>query len=83
MTNTLIKLRTPFLKFYYFLNNGQHNNLSGLSDDQKNDFIKRAKKMRNELVDNADKLLKYSDKLDEEIMRFLNITGVNYSEFER
>ncbi len=39
--------------------------------------------MRNELVDNADKLLKYSDKLDEEIMRFLNITGVNYSEFER
>ena len=59
------------------------NNLSGLSDDQKNDFIKRAKKMRDELVDNADKLSKYSDKLDEEIMRFLNITGVNYSEFER
>ena len=59
------------------------NNLSGLSDDPKNDFIKRAKKMRDELVDNADKLSKYSDKLDEEIMRFLNITGVNYSEFER
>ena len=59
------------------------NNLSGLSDDPKNDFIKRAKKMRDELVDNADKLSKYSNKLDEEIMRFLNITGVNYSEFER
>ena len=54
-----------------------------LSDDQKNDLIERAKKMRDELVDNADKLSKYSNKLDEEIMRFLNITGVNYSEFER
>lgn len=59
------------------------NNLSGLSDDQKNDFIKRAKEMRDELVDNANNLSKYSDKLDEEIVRFLNITGVNYSEFER
>lgn len=59
------------------------NNLSGLSDDQKNDFIERAKKMREELVDNAAKLSKYTDKLDEEIMRFLNIAGVNYSEFER
>lgn len=59
------------------------NNLSGLSDDQKNDFIKRARKMRDELIDNADKLSKYSDKLDEEITRFLNTNGVNYSEFER
>lgn len=59
------------------------NSLSGLSDDQKNDFIERAKKMRDELVYNAAKLSKYSDKLDEEIMRFLNIAGVNYSEFER
>lgn len=59
------------------------NNLSELSNDQKNDFIERAKKMRDELVDNAVKLSKYSDKLDEEIMRFLNIAGVNYSKFER
>ena len=59
------------------------NNLSGLSDEQKNDLIERAKKMRDELVDNANNLSKYSDKLDEEIVIFLNITGVNYSEFER
>ena len=59
------------------------NDLPRLSDDQKNDLIERAKKMRNELVDNAAKLAKYSDKLDEEIMRFLNTNGVNYSEFER
>src|SRR3990167_5964941 len=59
------------------------NDLPRLSDDQKNDLIERAKKMRNELVDNAAKLAKYSDKLDEEIMRFLNTNGINYSEFER
>lgn len=59
------------------------NNLSGLSEEQKTQLIERARKMRDELIDNAAKLLTYSGKLDEEIMRFLNTSGVNYSEFER
>lgn len=59
------------------------NNLSGLSDNQKNDFIERARKMRDELVDNTTKLSKSHDELEEEIMRFFNGAGVNYSESER
>lgn len=59
------------------------NNLASLSKDQQNDFIERAKKIRNDLMDNADKLSKYTNRLDEEIVRFLNMTGVKHSEFNR
>lgn len=59
------------------------NDFSKLSEEQKNEFIERARKLRDGLTDNATKLLTYSGKLDEEIMKFLNTNGVNYSEFKR
>ena len=59
------------------------NNFSKLSDEQREEFIKRAKKIRDDLQDNIGKLSKYTEKLDEEITRFLNITGVKYTEFDR
>ena len=59
------------------------NNISSLTDDQKQDYLRRAQQIRNNLTDNAKKLQKYTEKLGEEVARFLNASGASYSEFER
>lgn len=60
-----------------------HNDFSKLTKEQQEDFINRARQIRDALKENIEKLSKYTDKLDEEILKSLNVTGVNYSEFDR
>lgn len=65
------------------------NLLDGLSDinviseDNKIISIEKSKKIRNEILDVAQKLQKYADNLNNEITNFLEHNGVIYSEFER
>lgn len=59
------------------------NDASTLSDAQKTEFLNRAKKIRDDLEQSAQKLQKYVDNLDEEIVGFLSKNGASYSEFER
>ncbi len=59
------------------------NNISNLNDIQKQEMMTRAKKIRDDLLDNVQKLEKYIGKLDEEIIAFLIKNGATYSEFER
>ncbi|MBI2047894.1 MAG: hypothetical protein HYT27_02030 [Parcubacteria group bacterium] len=59
------------------------NDVSHLTDAQKTDLISRTKNIRNALFDSAEKLQKYTERLEEEIRNFLNKTGSSYSEFER
>ncbi len=60
-----------------------HNDFSKLTKEQQEEFINRAKQMRDGLKENIEKLSKYTGKLDEEILKSLNATGTNYSEFDR
>jgi hypothetical protein len=48
-----------------------------------NHFLSRVKQVRNNLNVSVQKLEKYTDKLNEEICRFLSSSGVEYEEFER
>lgn len=54
-----------------------------MSDDNKIIFIEKSQKIRNEILDSAQKLRKYADNLNNEITNFLEHSGVIYSEFER
>jgi len=46
-------------------------------------FLSRAKQIRNDLNVSAQKLEKYTDKLNEEIDRFFSNSGVKHEEFDR
>ncbi len=59
------------------------NDATKLPEDKQKDFIERARRMRDELEHATSKLLKYTSKLDEEIIRFFDTTGIKYSEFDR
>ena len=59
------------------------NDTSIFSDAQKTEFLNRAKKIRDDLEQSAQKLQKYVDKLDAEITGFLSKNGASHSEFER
>ncbi|MCX6739085.1 MAG: hypothetical protein NT098_03465 [Candidatus Parcubacteria bacterium] len=59
------------------------NDVNTFSDTQKTEFLNRAKKIRDDLEQNAQKLQKYTDKLDEEVLNFLIKNGTIYSEIER
>jgi len=59
------------------------NDTSTFSDAQKTEFLNRAKKIRDDFEQSAQKLQEYVDKLDEEVTGFLSKNGASYSEFER
>jgi len=59
------------------------NDLSNLTDDNKNELIRRSRQMRDVVMDNALKLQKYTDDLDKELMTYLQQNGVGYSETDR
>ena len=59
------------------------NDLTKFGDEETSFFLSRTKQIRNDLNDSASKLEKYTDKLDEEINRFLSDSGAKHEEFER
>lgn len=59
------------------------NNISSLTEEQKKNYLERARQIRDNLADSAEKLHKYTEKLGEEVSRFLDASGASYSEFER
>jgi len=59
------------------------NDLTKFGDEEKGSFLSRTKKIRNDLNDSAQKLEKYTNKLNEEIDRFFSNSGVKYEEFVR
>ena len=59
------------------------NDLTKLSDEEMDFFLLRTKQIRNELNENAQKLQKYTDKLNDEVDRFFSQNAVKYEEFER
>lgn len=59
------------------------NDLTKLSDEETKFFLTRTKQIRNDLNESAQKLQKYTEKLNEEIERFFSQNAVKYEEFER
>lgn len=59
------------------------NDLTKLSDEETKYFLTRTKQIRNDLNESAQKLQKYTEKLNEEIERFCSQNAVKYEEFER
>ena len=59
------------------------NDFSKMNDEHKKEFIKRARQIRDDVMDNAQKLQKCTNELDREIMVHLRENGVGYSEYER
>ncbi len=59
------------------------NDLTKLSEEETKFFLTRTKQIRNDLNDSAQKLQKYTDKLNEEVERFFAKNAVRYEEIER
>lgn len=54
-----------------------------ISSENKDLVINRVREIRNEINNSTEKLLKYTEKLEEEIDIFLSNNGVKHEEFER
>lgn len=59
------------------------NDFTKFSEKETEFFLSRTKQIRNDLNDSAQKLEKYTDKLNEEIDYFFHDNGVKHEEFER
>jgi len=59
------------------------NDSTKFGEKETNLFLSRTKQIRNDLNDSAQKLIKYADKLNEEIDKFFSNNGVKHEEFER
>jgi hypothetical protein len=59
------------------------NDFTKFGEKETESFLSRAKQIRNDLNVSAQKLEKYTDKLNEEIDRFFSNSGVKHEEFDR
>lgn len=59
------------------------NDFTKFGEKETDIFLSRAKQIRNDLNISAQKLEKYTDKLNEEIDRFFSNSGVKHEEFDR
>lgn len=67
----------------YSLNLKKYQNISSQSSEMQNLFIKEIRNKRNEMDDLARKLLKFTEKLEDEIDNFLENTGTKFEYVER